>query len=610
MPRTASSASNAPAAAASQRPALKPAKMPIPPSDRRRPLVPAVGRGQRDEPPCERSAEQGPDRDRGSRQCGDRRDGAHRREGNGTPLARCWDAALPSGRRKADREHGSSRFAGVGGPARGGGRRAPYAGAPGAGEARWGTRGLRAAARENRSGDAVSPMRGRRRGHRRGATPRRTGTQLPRFRRKGHLAQAVPWFRLPRVGGGSGSDLAGPWLGRPGSGSGGAARERRRSIRRGRREGPARGCIHCAGWRSTPTSSATASCSRTSSAAISRPSTAARCSGSPGRSSTRSRSWRSTSSSSACSGKAHDDRPLPAVPARRHRLLDLLRRRRCRRRARSLIDSAELIKKVRFPRQLVAVLGRRHAARHLRRDARDPDRALTRLRAGVARRRSGSRSRLQPLFVALVAGIALLVACAERASSATSSTSSTAAAPAVVLPDADPLELRAAAGERAVPSDAARPPALGRTSSPRRSTPCATRSGSATPHAWPTRSTSLVAAAVALALGSARLPPDRRPDRDRALTGPGSYDADRRPAPRRARSARRRATAPRPARRTRAGRRRPAAARARRPASTDGQSSGCGKFGIRPGPGRVGASARGRRRPRPPCQSIAPATTA
>ena len=69
------------------------------------------------------------------------------------------------------------------------------------------------------------------------------------------------------------------------------------------------------------------------------------------------------------------------------------------------------------------VLGRRDAARDVRGDARDPDRAVARLHPATRGRRSGSRSRSGPLFVCFVAGVALLVA-SRTCSSATSSTSS------------------------------------------------------------------------------------------------------------------------------------------------------------------------------------------
>ena len=79
--------------------------------------------------------------------------------------------------------------------------------------------------------------------------------------------------------------------------------------------------------------------------------------------------------------------------------------------ARSLVDSAELIRKVRFPRQLVAFSVVATQAVTFARDARHPDRALAHLRSRRRGRRSGSSSRSRVLFVALVAGLALLVAC-------------------------------------------------------------------------------------------------------------------------------------------------------------------------------------------------------
>ena len=53
--------------------------------------------------------------------------------------------------------------------------------------------------------------------------------------------------------------------------------------------------------------------------------------------------------------------------------------------SRAMLDNAPLIRKTRFPRQLVGVRRRRDEPRHLRRDARDPAGALPRVRAGLAR---------------------------------------------------------------------------------------------------------------------------------------------------------------------------------------------------------------------------------
>ena len=61
--------------------------------------------------------------------------------------------------------------------------------------------------------------------------------------------------------------------------------------------------------------------------------------------------------------------------------------------ARSMVDSAELIKKVRFPRQLVAFSMVATQAVTFARDARDPDRALARLRSRRAGDGLGRRSR-------------------------------------------------------------------------------------------------------------------------------------------------------------------------------------------------------------------------
>ena len=114
--------------------------------------------------------------------------------------------------------------------------------------------------------------------------------------------------------------------------------------------------------------------------------------------------------------------------------------------ARSMVDSAELIKKVRFPRQLVAFsVVATQAVTFAVMLAILIVLSLD-LHPGRARRRSGSRSRSPSLFVG-----------ARRRASRSSSRALNVApprrrahprrgAPAVVLPDADPLELRDAAG--------------------------------------------------------------------------------------------------------------------------------------------------------------------
>ncbi len=111
--------------------------------------------------------------------------------------------------------------------------------------------------------------------------------------------------------------------------------------------------------------------------------------------------------------------------------------------ARSMIDSGELIKKVRFPRQLVAF-------------SIVATQAVTfavmiaillvlsaRVRPGGAVDGLGRRSRSRSLFLGLVAGLSLLVAVPERAAPRHRAHPHGGAA-ALVLPHADPLARRAA----------------------------------------------------------------------------------------------------------------------------------------------------------------------
>ena len=79
--------------------------------------------------------------------------------------------------------------------------------------------------------------------------------------------------------------------------------------------------------------------------------------------------------------------------------------------ARSMIDSGELIKKVRFPRQLVRILDRRDPGGHVRRDDRDPARALASRSSRRRGRTAWAAIPLAVVFLGLVAGLSLLVAC-------------------------------------------------------------------------------------------------------------------------------------------------------------------------------------------------------
>ena len=203
-------------------------------------------------------------------------------------------------------------------------------------------------------------------------------------------------------------------------------------------------------WPCTSTSSATASCSRTSSAAISRRSTAARCSGSL---------WSLVNPLALMAVYLRRLRPALAGTNIPYYPLYLLAgiacwiffARRCDRRA--------VARRQRRPREegalpaaARAVLRRRHAARHVRGDARDPDRAVARVRAGArARRRALDPARGCCSSASWRAGADRGVA--ERRVPRRRAHPRRGAA-AVVLPHADPLELRRAAG-RAEPRHAA-----------------------------------------------------------------------------------------------------------------------------------------------------------
>ena len=91
---------------------------------------------------------------------------------------------------------------------------------------------------------------------------------------------------------------------------------------------------------------------------------------------------------------------------------------------RSMLDNANLIRKMRFPRQLVplSVVGR--AARQLRGDARAAARGQLRRASRACARRSGSRSRWPRSFVGLVGRARARCSRRSTCSSATSSSSS------------------------------------------------------------------------------------------------------------------------------------------------------------------------------------------
>ena len=128
--------------------------------------------------------------------------------------------------------------------------------------------------------------------------------------------------------------------------------------------------------------------------------------------------------------------------------------------ARSMVDSAELIRKVRFPRQLVAfsvvatqavTFAVMLAILIVLSLIFIPDAAGTVWLAIP----------LALLFVALVAGLALLVACLNVLFRDVEHILD-GGAPAVVLPDADPLDLLDAAGDGEVAPGAAGPAAVGK----------------------------------------------------------------------------------------------------------------------------------------------------
>ena len=183
--------------------------------------------------------------------------------------------------------------------------------------------------------------------------------------------------------------------------------------------------------------------------------------------------------------------------------------------SRSLLDNANLIRKMRFPRQLVPLSVVATQLVSFARDARDRARAEPRL-VPEARDTVWLAIPLAALFVCLVAGLALAVASLERALPRRRA-HRRGAAPALVLPDADALLARRAArasatthgscdlihwGNSADAGDRGAPRAALLRRSRRRAADVVYL---------------VVAAVVALALGAFVFTPRRRPDRGRSL---------------------------------------------------------------------------------------------